>query len=99
MLEVFPFLKSCRRTEQRKCVKTPPPTRVSPPDAPQKGLLGERATGCWELELNGLGKSETHREKERGGGVIHSVWWHIPVYSNCSEAHTCILIMGLSPSF
>lgn len=30
----------------------------SPPDALLKGLLGERATGCWEpeLELNGLGK-------------------------------------------
>lgn len=32
----------------------------SPPEAPLKGLLGERATGCWEedpeLELNGLGK-------------------------------------------
>lgn len=32
----------------------------SPPDALLKGLLGERATGCWEaeleLELNGFGK-------------------------------------------
>lgn len=32
----------------------------SPPEALLKGLLGERATGCWEaeleLELNGLGK-------------------------------------------
>lgn len=30
----------------------------SPPDELLKGLLGERATGCWEaeLELNGLGK-------------------------------------------
>lgn len=32
----------------------------SPPDALLKGLLGERATGCWEAELepelNGLGK-------------------------------------------
>ena len=38
----------------------------SPPEALLKGLLGERATGCWEAEpepepaLNGLGKSETH---------------------------------------
>lgn len=44
-----------------------PQTRVSPPDELLKGLLGERATGCWELELNGLGKSETHTggRKER----------------------------------
>lgn len=30
----------------------------SPPEALLKGLLGERATGCWEaeLELNGFGK-------------------------------------------
>lgn len=46
-----------------------PQTGVSPPDELLKGLLGERATGCWELELNGLGKSETHTggRKERGG--------------------------------
>lgn len=37
-----------------------PQTRVSPPDELLKGLLGERATGCWELEPKGLGKSETH---------------------------------------
>jgi len=53
-----------------------------PPEELLKGLLGERATGCWEaeleleLELNGLGKSET--PKEGGGGgrrqeIIHSV--------------------------
>lgn len=39
-------------------------TRVSPPDELLKGLLGERATGCWELELNGLGKSETRGGRE-----------------------------------
>lgn len=43
---------------------------ISPPEALLKGLLGERATGCWEveleLELNGLGKSETHRGEETG---------------------------------
>lgn len=42
-------------------------TRVSPPDEPLKGLLGERATGCWELAPNGLGKSETGGEE----GEIH----------------------------
>lgn len=48
-------------------------TRVSPPEALLKGLLGERAMGCWEaeleleLELNGLGKSEPHGERRDGG--------------------------------
>lgn len=31
-------------------------TLESPPAALLKGLLGERATGCWEPQLNGLGK-------------------------------------------
>lgn len=40
------------KTEVGEVTKAP----ESPPDALLKGLLGERATGCWELELNGLGK-------------------------------------------
>lgn len=55
-----------------------PQTRVSPPDTLLKGLLGERATGCWELELNGLGKSETHTggRKERGGRDYSALMAH-----------------------
>lgn len=49
-----------------------PRTRFSPPEALLlKGLHGERAAGCWEeeleLELNGLGKSETRRGQGREG--------------------------------
>lgn len=54
-----------------------PPTPGSPPDELLKGLLGERATGCWEL--NGLGKSETHTGagKSEEGEIIQRLW-HIP---------------------
>lgn len=54
------ILKSCSRKFQKEWAWG------LPPEALLKGLLGERATGCWEaeleleLELNGLGKSETH---------------------------------------
>lgn len=62
--------------------------KLSPPDELLKGLLGERATGCWELALNGLGKSETHTQ---GGGRRegdHSVLM----------AHSCPLTCIFSPT-
>lgn len=64
-----------------------PQTRVSPPDTLLKGLLGERATGCWELELNGLGKSETHTggRKERGGRDYSALMAH-SIFSPANKA-------------
>lgn len=81
-----PSEKPCRRKWRRNARRT----WVSPPDALLKGLLGERATGCWELELNGLGKSETQRQRDRqrererrgGGGGDNS---------ECVVAHSCPL--------
>lgn len=59
---------------------------LSPPAALLKGLLGERATGCWELQLNGLGKSEAERQ-DSGWLVTHM---SAPLWG----AQTRILIEG-----
>lgn len=60
------------------------------------GLLGAGAEWVgeiWDTEA----ERQTERERKKGGvggGIIQSVWWHIPVHWNrhCSESHACILI-------